>query len=73
MKIFERGANEVSDTIVRQAQAVLEQTQAIREIAQRGKDPWNGPLRLGITYIIGPYLLPELVRQGSNEVKLLGC
>ena len=68
LKLFERGAAEVSVTplgeaIVRQAQSVLEQAAAIKEIAKRGKDPLNGPLRLGIIYTIGPYLLPELVRQ----------
>jgi len=68
VKLFERGGNEVSITplgedIVRQAQAVIEQAAAIKEIAQRGKDPLAGPLRLGIIYTIGPYLLPELVRQ----------
>jgi len=67
VKLFERGASEVTVTplgeaIVRQAQSVLEQAQAIKEIAKRGKDPLNGPLRLGIIYTIGPYLLPELVR-----------
>jgi LysR family transcriptional regulator, hydrogen peroxide-inducible genes activator len=67
VKLFERGANEVSvtplgDAIVRQAQSVIEQAAAIKEIAKRGKDPLNGPLRLGIIYTIGPYLLPELVR-----------
>jgi LysR family hydrogen peroxide-inducible transcriptional activator len=68
VKLFERGGNEVSVTplgedIVRQAQAVIEQAAAIKEIAKRGKDPLAGPLRLGIIYTIGPYLLPELVRQ----------
>ncbi len=67
LKIFERSASEVSltplgEAIVRQAQAVIEQAAAIKEIAQRGKDPLHGPLRLGIIYTIGPYLLPELVR-----------
>ena len=67
VKIFERGANEVSvtplgDAIVRQAQSVIEQAAAIKDIAKRGKDPLTGPLKLGIIYTIGPYLLPELVR-----------
>jgi len=67
VKLFERGANEVSVThlgeaIVRQAQIVIEQAAAIKEIAQRGKDPLAGPLKLGIIYTIGPYLLPDLVR-----------
>jgi LysR family hydrogen peroxide-inducible transcriptional activator len=67
VKLFERGASEVSVTplgeaIVRQAQSVLEQAAAIKEIAKRGKDPLNGALRLGIIYTIGPYLLPDLVK-----------
>jgi LysR family transcriptional regulator, hydrogen peroxide-inducible genes activator len=67
VKIFERGATEVSVTalgaeIVRQAQAVIEQALAIKEIAKRGKDPASGPVHLGVIYTIGPYLLPDLVR-----------
>jgi len=73
VRVFERGTNEVSVTplgeqIVRQAQAVLEQAQAIKEIARLGKDPVAGPLRLGIIYTIGPYLLPDLVRQVIERV-----
>ncbi len=68
VKLFERSANEVTVTplgeeIVRQAQSVLEQAANIKEIAKRGKDPLAGPLKLGIIYTIGPYLLPDLVRQ----------
>ncbi|MDD0816445.1 LysR substrate-binding domain-containing protein [Curvibacter sp. HBC28] len=68
VKLFERSANEVSVTplgeeIVRQAQSVLEQAAAIKEIAKRGKDPLAGALKLGVIYTIGPYLLPDLVRQ----------
>jgi LysR family hydrogen peroxide-inducible transcriptional activator len=73
VKLFERGANEVSTTplgeqIVRQAQQVIEQAAAIREIAKTGKDPVSGPLRLGVIYTVGPYLLPELVRQAIERV-----
>ena len=68
VKLFERSAGEVTVTplgeeIVRQAQSVLEQATAIKEIAKRGKDPVAGALTLGVIYTIGPYLLPELVRQ----------
>ena len=67
-KLFERNANEVTVTplgeeIVRQAQSVLEQASQIKEIAKRGKDPLAGNLKLGVIYTIGPYLLPDLVRQ----------
>ena len=67
VKIFERAASEIAVTplgeqIVRQAQQVLAQARAIKDIAKSGKDPLSGPLRLGIIYTIGPYLLPDLVR-----------
>ena len=72
LKLFERSANEVSVTplgeeIVRQAQSVLEQAASIKEIAKRGKDPLAGPLKLGVIYTIGPYLLPDLVRQAISR------
>ena len=68
VKLFERGSSELSITplgelIVRQAQQVIEQTAAIKQIAKSGKDPVSGPLKLGIIYTIGPYLLPALVKQ----------
>ncbi len=73
LKIFERGGSEVSVTslgeeIIRQAQATLESAASIKEIARRGKDPLAGPLRLGVIYTIGPYLLPELVRHAIERV-----
>jgi len=73
IQIFERGTSEVSVTpigeqIVAQAQRVLEQTLAIKEIAKQGKDPLLGPLRLGVIYTIGPYILPTLVKQMIDRV-----
>ncbi len=72
VKLFERSASEVSVTplgeeIVRQAQSVLEQAAAIKEIAKRGKDPLAGVLTLGVIYTIGPYLLPDLVRHSIRH------
>jgi LysR family hydrogen peroxide-inducible transcriptional activator len=66
--LFERRSNEITLTpvgerIVAQAQRVLDDAAQIKEIAKQGKDPLNGPLRLGVIYTIGPYLLPALVRQ----------
>ncbi len=71
--IFERGGTEVSMTplgaqIVAQAERVLEQTAAIKEIAKQNKDPLAGPFRLGIIYTIGPYLLPTLVKTMIQRV-----
>ena len=67
LKLFERSASEGTVTplgseVVLQAQSVLEQAANIKEIAKRGKDPLAGALRLGVIYTIGPYLLPDLVR-----------
>jgi LysR family hydrogen peroxide-inducible transcriptional activator len=74
--IFERGSNEISVTpigeqIVAQASRVLEQTGAIRELARQGKDPLNGPLRLGVIYTIGPYLLPDFMREMIARVAIM--
>jgi LysR family hydrogen peroxide-inducible transcriptional activator len=68
VKLFERNANEIAVTplgeeIIRLAQTVLEQADQIKNVAKRGKDPLVGSLRLGVIYTIGPYLLPDLVRQ----------
>jgi len=73
VKLFERGTNEVTVTplgeeIVRQAQTVIEGAAGIKETAKRGKDPVSGPLRLGVIYTIGPYLLPDLVKQAIDRV-----
>ena len=71
--LFERGGAEVSVTplgqqIIAQAERVLEQTAAIKELAQQNKDPLGGALRLGVIYTIGPYLLPPLVRMMLDRV-----
>ncbi|MGZ5199646.1 MAG: hydrogen peroxide-inducible genes activator [Telluria sp.] len=71
--LFERGGSEVSVTpigaqIVAQAERVLEQTAAIKELAKQNKDPLAGPLRLGVIYTIAPYLLPPLVKNMIDKV-----
>ena len=73
VRLFERGAIEVTPTaigerIIAQAQHVLEQAGALREIARQGRDPLHGPLRLAAIYTVGPYLLPALVRQLQRDV-----
>lgn len=72
IQIFERGTGDVEVTplgqeIVQQAKLVLEQANVIKDLALRGQDQLNGPLRLGVIYTIGPYLLPQLVRH--NYIK----
>ncbi len=73
VSLFERGSNEVSMTpvgerIVVQAQRVLEESSVIKSIALQGMDPLAGPLRVGVIYTIGPYLLPGLVSSMIDEV-----
>ena len=65
-RLFERGKSEVTITpvgarIVEQAQKVLEEMARIREIAQAGRNPLAGPLRLGVIHTVAPYLLPDLI------------
>lgn len=65
--MFERGGTDITTTpigaqIVAQAEHVLDQTAAIKEIAKQNNDPLVGAIRLGLIYTIGPYLLPTLVK-----------
>ncbi len=64
--LFERSAadvkiTEIGQRIVDQAEKVLAEANLVKEIAASGKDPLAGPLRLGVIYTIGPYLLPRLI------------
>ncbi|MES2238275.1 MAG: hydrogen peroxide-inducible genes activator [Rugosibacter sp.] len=64
--LFERNSGEVRLTtigtqIVAQAERVLSEAARVSEIAATGRDPLAGPLRLGVIYTIGPWLLPALV------------
>ncbi len=64
--LFERARQEVSVTpvgerIIEQAARVLEETERVRLLAQQGRDPLQGPLRVGAILTVGPYLLPGLV------------
>jgi len=75
--VFERHQHEVTITpvgeqIVRQAQQVLEQAKTIKLIAEEGKDPLKGRLRLGVIYTIGPYLLPKLIPILARRAPELG-
>jgi LysR family hydrogen peroxide-inducible transcriptional activator len=68
VRLFERRVSEIALTdigerVVEQAKRVLQEAEAVREVARLGRDPLSAPLRLGTIYTIGPYLLPVLVRQ----------
>ena len=63
--LFERGGEvaltPAGERVVAQAQRVLEEADAIREIAKQSRDPLAGPLKVGVIFTIGPYLLPRLI------------
>jgi len=64
--IFERSHNEVALTeigekIVEQATRVLEEAEQIKILAAQGHDQLDGPIKLGVIYSTGPYLLPEII------------
>ena len=66
--IFERSKFAVHTTpsgkkIIAQAQKVLEETDALKEIASMGKDQLSSPLRVGAIYTSGPYLFPRMIPQ----------
>lgn len=76
--IFERSRNTVrvtplGESIVAQAQRVLEHAQTVKELAQSGKNQLTAPLRVGAIYTIGPYLFPHLIpllHQSAPEMPL---
>ncbi len=64
--LFERSKTRVSPTpmgeqVVAQAQKVLEEASAIKDIASIGKDQLGSPLKVGAIFTIGPYLFPEFI------------
>lgn len=66
IRIFERRNGNVTPTavgatIIEQAQRVIEESERLTELAAQGKDPLNGPLRLGVIFTIAPYLLPGMI------------
>lgn len=66
VRLFERGKRGVRVTpageeVVAQARRALEEAARVKAVAQQGRNPLKGVLRLGVIHTIAPYLLPELV------------
>lgn len=64
----------VGEHIVEQAQRVLEEARRIQALADAGRDPLRGPLKLGVIYTIAPFLLPQLyasLHQQAPDMPLL--
>ncbi|MGQ0657435.1 MAG: LysR substrate-binding domain-containing protein [Chromatiales bacterium] len=79
VKLVERRVGEVrltavGERIVQQAQRALDEVAALRELARQGADPLVGPLRFGVIFTVGPYLLPQLIprlRKRAPQMPLL--
>ena len=64
--LFERNRSDVNITpigeqVVEQAKTVLESAEQIKQIVSTQTDQLAAPLKLGVIYTIGPYLLPHLI------------
>lgn len=65
--LFERGKGFVGVTtvgaqVVEQARVALREAEKVRQIALAGRDPLDGPIRLGVIHTVGPYMLPQLIQ-----------
>lgn len=77
--LFERSRNDVTMTavgelVVEQATRVIEESKRVKEIAKQGNNQLAGPLKLGVIYSVGPYLLPEIIpilRKTASEMPLI--
>ena len=48
----------IGQKVIGHARQILEQTEAIRNLAQAHLDPLSGPLRIGAIHTLSPYLVP---------------
>jgi len=66
VKLFERNRRGARTTpageeVVAQARRALDEAARVKTVAQQGRNPLRGTLRLGVIHTIAPYLLPDLV------------
>jgi LysR family hydrogen peroxide-inducible transcriptional activator len=66
VQIFERGKGEVlitpiGEEVVAQARRALDEAERVAAVARQGRNPLEGPLRLGVIHTVAPYLLPDLI------------
>lgn len=66
IQIFERSKTEIAVTnignlVIEQAQRVLEEADKVKVLARSGNNPLVGPIRLGVIFTVGPYLLPKII------------
>lgn len=70
--VFERSRGEARVTpvgrrIIDQAYRILGEVDTLETMAEQGRDELKGPLRLGVIYTVGPYLLPHLIPQLTDS------
>ncbi len=78
VKLFERSRRGAKTTpageeVIAQARRTLEEAARVKSVAQQGRNPLKGTLRLGVIHTIAPYLLPDLVaalRRSAPEMPL---
>jgi LysR family hydrogen peroxide-inducible transcriptional activator len=66
IQIFERSKTKIALTavgnlVIEQAQRVLEEAAKVKLLASEGHNPLVGPIRLGVIFTVGPYLLPKII------------
>ncbi len=76
VQIFERGRGDVlvtpiGEEIVAQARRALDEADRVKRVAKHGRNPLEGPLRLGVIHTVAPYLLPDLVAALARSAPLM--
>jgi len=64
----------IGEAVVEHAYRILEQTEAITQLAAAHQDPLAGPLRLGVIPTLSPYLMPLILaplKQNYPQLKLI--
>jgi len=59
------------EKVVRRARTLLQEADAIVELAKNDRDPLAGPLKLALIPTVGPYLLPHIVGRLRKELPRL--
>lgn len=74
--LFERNKNEVRVTpigekIIEQAQSILDEVDVLKRLVESDQDHIQGIFKLGVIYTVGPYLLPQLIKQLNQLAPLM--
>lgn len=79
VQLIERNARRVmltpvGEQVVTRARTIQRESDSIRDVARRSRDPESGQLRIGLFPTLGPYLLPHVipnVRRRFPQLELL--